>query len=200
VEAIQGLALAALRRGDPLRDLFQDSQPPDGPVLDRARPYAKAAPVAASSPAPAPPLAPAAERGWFAAPEEPPAYFISDAQKARALADDITIMVDAMRANRDRDGAVGADAILFISDGTQYKLYARWYDPDSDSDGSLGDWRYTIVLRHLLDRDDFDSSDLEAMCYFGVDHYVGELSPEDLRVFFRYEYGDKIQPIERFEW
>jgi hypothetical protein len=56
------------------------------------------------------------------------------------------------------------------------------------------------VLRHLLDDDDFDSEDLEGLCYFAVDHYLGHLAPQDLRVFYRNEFGTEFLEIERFEW
>jgi hypothetical protein len=103
-----------------------------------------------------------------------------------------------MLDQRDADDASGAGAILFISDGTQYKLYAYWYDPDNDR--AIGNWRYTLVLRHLLDNEDFDSNDLEGLCYFAVDHYLGHLAPQDLRVFYRNEFGTEFLEIERFEW
>ncbi len=105
---------------------------------------------------------------------EPPLYFISQARLMTPLAEDIAIVVQRLLDQRDADDAPGAGAILFVGDGTQYKLHAHWYDPDSDE--AIGGRRCTLLLRHRLDDEGFDSDDLEGLCRFAVDHYVGHLA------------------------
>lgn len=197
--AIRALVAAAVARTGPLRDPFPDAYPDGAPTVVGTPAQADGR---VPEPAPAPEPTEEPERGWFAAPDEPPLYFISGATHPAALAEDIAAVVECMHERRDvdgvNDGTTNTDAVLFISDGTQYKLYAYRYDPDSGT--SPGEWRYTIVLRHLLDDDAFDSCDLEGLCHDAVDHYVGHLAPESQRIFFRYEYDDGIRAIERFEW
>lgn len=41
--------------------------------------------------------------------------------------------------------------------------------------------------------------DLEGLCRFAVDHYVGHLVPQDLRVIYRNAFGTGFQEIERAE-
>lgn len=193
--AIRALVAAHVARMGPLDDPFPGAYPDGAPIA--ARSPAQAAERRPET-APTPARAEQPERGWFAAPDEPPLYFISGATQSTALAEDIAIVVERMRERRDVDGVDdGIDALLFIGDGTQYKLYAYWYDPDGGT--SSGEWRYTLVLRHLLDDEAIDASDLEDLCCSAVEDYVGRLSPEALRVFFRYEYDPEILAIERFE-
>jgi hypothetical protein len=201
--AIRALIAASTAREGPMRDLFPDDSlthaPRDAAMAHVAAPatVAKVEPAIAPAP-PIPASMPASESGWSAAPDEPPLYFVSEARLASPLAADIAIVAQRMLDERENDRASGADAILFVSDGTQFKLYAYWYDPVAGE--AIGEWRYTLVLRHLLDDDDFDSEDLEGLCYFAVDHYLGHLAPQDLRVFYRNEFGTEFLEIERFEW
>lgn len=194
--AIRALIAAEVARTGALRDPFPGAYSNSAPTATRTP-----AQAAERMPEPASASEEEAERGWFAAPDEPPLYFTSGATTSAALAEDIAAVVERMHERRDVDGAndgtAKADAILFVSDGTQYKLYAYRYDPDSGT--SPGEWRYTIVLRHLLDDETFDACDLEGLCHDAVDHYVGHRAPETQRIFFRYEYDDEIRAIERFE-
>ncbi|MFZ5637620.1 MAG: hypothetical protein ACOY82_13655 [Pseudomonadota bacterium] len=195
--AIRALVAAHVARMGPLRDPFPGACPEGPPTVARA-PAQAAERAEERAPEPAPTPAQHPERGWFAAPGEPPLYLISGASQPSTLAEDIATVVERMRERRAVDGVdAGVDAVLFISDGTQYKLYAYWYDPDSET--SSGEWRYTLVLRHLLDDEALDASDFEDLCRSAVDRYVGDPAPEALRVFFRYEYDPEILAIEGSE-
>lgn len=196
--AIRALIAASTAREGPTCDPFPDAPRDVSPsraaapaAAPKVEPTIEASPSASASGA-------VSEPGWFAAADAPPQYFISEARLASPLAADIAIVVQRMLDEREIDRASGADAILFVSDGTQFKLYAYWYDPVGGD--AIGEWRYTLVLRHLLDDDDFDSEDLEGLCYLAVDHYLGHLAPQDLRVFYRNEFGTEFLEIERFEW
>lgn len=138
-------------------------------------------------------------QGWWAATDEPPLYYLTTAMTPEVLAEDIAIVVDEMRAQRARDRVQGAVSLCFMSNGTRGKLYVMWYDPVTHQDD--GDWRYTVMLRHL--EGDMDADEIESFAYDAAVIWAlaesdaheasGELVPPT--VYFLREFDREPSPL-----
>lgn len=139
------------------------------------------------------------EHGWWAAPDEPPLYYITKAKTAEGLADEIAVVVAEMREQRGRDHVEGGDTLCFLSNGTQGKLHVTWYEPASGA--AYGDWRYTVMLRHLegdLDADEiesfaYDAAVIWALAEFDAHEASGEPVPPT--VYFLREFDREPSPL-----
>lgn len=138
-------------------------------------------------------------QGWWAAAGEPPLYYLTTATTPEALAEDIATVVDEMRERRGRDCVQHAVSLCFMSNGTHGKLHVAWYDPDTHQDE--GDWRYTLMLRHLegdMDADDiesfaYDASVIWALAESDACQESGVAAPPT--VYFLREFGSEPSPL-----
>ena len=139
------------------------------------------------------------EHGWWAAPDEPPLYYITKATTPEDLAEEIAVVVAEMREQRGRDHVEGADTLCFLSNGTHGKLHVTWYDPASDE--AHGDWRYTVMLRHMegdLDADEIESFAYDAAVIWALaesDAQEASGEPVPPTVYFRREFGREPSPL-----
>lgn len=180
--ALQRLVEAALARG---------TQPQSAPQDVRAGADSDSGEVEGEPDAP--------RQGWWAAAGEPPLYYLTTATTPEALAEDIATVVDEMREQRGRDRVQHAASLCFMSNGTQGKLHVAWYDPDTQQ--VAGDWRYTVMLRHL--DDDMDADDIESFAYDAS--VIWALAESDARresgagspptVYFLREFGSEPSPL-----
>lgn len=141
----------------------------------------------------------APRQGWWAAAGEPPLYYLTTVRTPEALAEDIATVVGEMREQRGRDRVQHAASLCFMSNGTQGKLHAAWYDPDTQQ--VAGDWRYTVMLRHL--DGDMDADDIESFAYDAS--VIWALAESDARqesgvaapptVYFLREFGSEPSPL-----
>lgn len=138
-------------------------------------------------------------QGWWAAADEPPLYYLTAATTPEDLAEDIAIVVDEMRAQRDRDRVLHAVSLCFLGNGTRGKLYVAWYDPVTNQDD--GDWRYTVMLRHLdgdLDADEIESFAYDAAVIWALaesDQCKASDAPAPPTVYFLHEFGSEPRPL-----
>jgi len=131
--------------------------------------------------------------GWFSAPDEPPVYYVSAADKPGAIAKDIATLYAAMEARRDSDRAEKGDALYFHSDGTQSKLRLYWVDRSQGE--PVGEWVYTLVLR---DGEFEDAHTFEITCRRAVGLFVRKQLPQTIKAYFRREFdrfGVRVFPF-----
>jgi hypothetical protein len=133
-----------------------------------------------------------ATQGWYAAPDEPPLYFVSTATRIPDVARDIATLCAGMFAARDADGAQDANALVFVSNATQGKLHVEWHSRNRGE--PRGDWRYTLVLRAAAGTLE-DSERFERLCRRAVGRYAREAMPPALWALYRNEYDRYPRPV-----
>jgi hypothetical protein len=118
--------------------------------------------------------------GWYAKPGEPRLRYVTTSNTENKLVGDIANVVERMQRRRVADNARGADMLSFRALRSRFELRAHWYDPDNDR--VIGDWQYTLELRHL--KKSIGSAHFEDVCRAMIGLYSRNHKPLNIKIHF----------------